>query len=217
MTEKWRNFTLIELLVVIAVIAILAALLLPALNNARGRAKDIGCRNTLKQFAQQQMNYVGDYDGFIISQNSNWIGIIGSSLGPKMLECPAATNYDAGDAYVNYIYHNKTYSGHMRVDYAQNRWTGFISISPSYNIPVPLIAKLRKMSERHWIGDGKLSYYGADDTLDLYNVRLSSRHNRYTNLLYMDGHVGSQKLPNDYNLIKDQAYIQNINRDGSSR
>ena len=53
-----------ELLVVIAIITILAALLLPALRNARGRGKDAVCQSNLKQFSSAVFMYSKDWDGF---------------------------------------------------------------------------------------------------------------------------------------------------------
>jgi len=65
-----RNFTLIELLIVVAIIAILASLLLPALNSARKKARAMTCLSNLKTCGTLLVNYADSFDSYVIMRST---------------------------------------------------------------------------------------------------------------------------------------------------
>lgn len=208
-TVRFNNFTLIELLVVIAIIAILAGMLLPALNNARARARAAACISNLKQQGQGILMYAGDHDDyfpldgqFSAGNSAYWAGQIGPYLNIKnynkfaknpVYQCASAKKEDNINE-PNGSFENFTYGYN---DQGLGTKTGRSGKMRTWKVSAVRMGSstIVTFSSNYYVA--YWPQWCAANFKTWSEQRFPTVHRaNYVNISYADGHVGSDTLNN---------------------
>ena len=206
-----KKFTLIELLVVIAIIAILAAILLPSLLNARELAKGSFCKNNLRQIGLANAIYIGDWNEYFadssqsLNSEGTWDVKLGPYFGLKSYNDNGSGPYIAfkpsnNPFVVKYFCCPKVPEGGFNGNWVSYGNNAYLSVN-AWNAWAGGATQPRKISEfpqpsgKVYIGDGTFVFYLTSfSTLNYINLV----HNRRANIVFIDGHgnsYGSDTLP----------------------
>lgn len=177
------RFTLVELLIVISIIAILTAILLPALSKAKESVRQITCTNRIKQLGTAMLLYTNDYDGrFAPSYGA--MGDVDISA-PKLL-----FEYLGVPCNTGYTEWNKV--KHLHCPSSSRLSIEAISLGNNYYLCDSYkITQIKKSSLTVLFFDcSGLGHYGNKlDTVEVVSLAASRRHSNMANYGMLDNHV----------------------------